>query len=142
VTHDLLFLIQGSCFIIYDTTKTREIRRKVVNQLMLVLSIFDMIGSCAYAFTTLPLPAEDYVYGSHGNDATCKVQGFFIQVGTISAYVNVSLAVYYLLVVKMGTSERELKKKLIWLVSCPIVVGMTFAFAGELHDVATELFWD
>jgi hypothetical protein len=124
--------MQGSCFIVYDTTKTREKRRKVVNQLMLFLSVFDMIGSCAYAFTTLPLPAEDRVYGSHGNAETCITQGFFIQVGTISAYINVALAVYYLLVVKMGVSEREIKKKLIWLVSCPIVVGMTFAFAGEL----------
>ncbi|KAL7527093.1 hypothetical protein ACHAXR_001797, partial [Thalassiosira sp. AJA248-18] len=97
---------------------------------MVGLSIFDLAGSAAYALTSLPLPAEDYIYGSQGNMATCKAQGFFIQLGTISSYMNVSLAVYYLLVIKYSWSENRIKKWRIGLFAGPILVGTAFACAG------------
>lgn len=50
--------------------------------------------------------------------------------GTISGFTNVSLAVYYLLAIKFGESERQLKERRKFLVACPILVGSTFAFAG------------
>ena len=109
----------------------KERRVRVFNQLMVQLSIFDMIGSIAYALTSLPIPAEYFYYGSYGNDATCTTQGFFIQVGTISCYTNVSLAVYYYLVIQLGFSETAVKKVRIWLLILPIVVGMIFALAGK-----------
>ena len=40
-------------------------------QIMICMSIFDIIGSISYAFTTLATPEEDYLYASKGNDATC-----------------------------------------------------------------------
>ena len=127
----------GSSFIIYDTSKSREARQKVMNQLLLVLSVFDIIGSCAYAFTTLPIP-EDWefgpIYGAHGNEATCVAQGFFIQLGTISAFLNVALAIYYLLVIKYGWTETQLLKRRVYLFLPPIVVGLVFAFAGIPYD--------
>jgi hypothetical protein len=54
------------------------------------------------SFTTLPIPQEDYIYGSNGNDSTCKAQGFFIQMGTIACLLGVSLAFYYNFVIKHG----------------------------------------
>lgn len=91
-----------------------------------------MVGSLAYAFTSLPIPSEYYFHGSAGNEATCTAQGFFIQVGTVSCYTNVSLAAYYFLVIKKGWSESAVKQVRLWLLACPILVGMIFAFAGEL----------
>jgi hypothetical protein len=104
---------------------------------MVVLSFFDVIGSCAYAFTSLPMPVDDYILGSKGNGATCAAQGFFIQLGTTSCYTNVSLAVYYLLVIKKGWSENKVKKARIWLFLCPILLGLALAFAGEFSFVQT-----
>jgi hypothetical protein len=97
---------------------------------MILLSLFDMIGSVAYAFTTLPIPAEDYMYGSRGNAAACTAQGFFIQLGVIAAYMNVSLSFYYLLILKFGWSESRIDRLRAWLFGVPIVIGLTFAFAG------------
>ena len=97
---------------------------------MLTLSIFDLLGSLAIAFTTLPLPTKDYMYGSKGNNATCTAQGFFIQLGTTSSFVSVSLALYYLLRIKYSWSERKIQKEKIWLLACPIVIGLVMAFAG------------
>ncbi len=60
--------------------KNKRKRSKISNQMMVVLSTFDLFGSAAYSLTSLPMPEEDGVYGSKGNDAMCTAQGFFIQV--------------------------------------------------------------
>lgn len=60
--------------------KNKRKRSKMSNQMMVVLSTFDLFGSVAYSLTSLPMPEEDGVYGSKGTDATCTAQGFFIQV--------------------------------------------------------------
>ncbi|KAL7462531.1 hypothetical protein ACHAXS_002912 [Conticribra weissflogii] len=63
--------ISGSSFILYDTTRTARKRDKLMNQMLSTLSFFDILGSIAYAFTTLPTPQADYLYGSKGNHHTC-----------------------------------------------------------------------
>ncbi len=63
---------QGSSFIIYDTARTHQKRQKILNQMLSSLSVFDIFGSIAYAFTTLPTPQDDYLYGAKGNETTCK----------------------------------------------------------------------
>ena len=95
------------------------------------MSFFDVLGSVAYAFTSAPIPTEYYYPGSHGNDATCTAQGFFIQVGTVAGYCNVSLAFYYYLTITKGMNESSLRPYRLWFFICPIVIGMAFAFAGE-----------
>lgn len=60
----LHYYIQGSLFIIVDTQRTRQKRVKLINKLLCTISVFDFVGSFAMAFTSLPTPAEDYVYGA------------------------------------------------------------------------------
>ena len=105
------------------------------NQLLITLSIFDIFGSIAYAFTSLPMPESDYIYGSRGNQNTCIAQGFFIQIGTIACFMNVSLAFYYLLTVKYGWNEDKLKKKRVLFFAPPILVGLAFAFGSVSNSV-------
>jgi len=50
--------------------------------------------------------------------------------GTISAYMNVSLAFYYYLVIKHSWDETRLKKIRWALFLFPMAVGFAFAFAG------------
>eukprot|EP00956_Cyclotella_meneghiniana_P046042 scaffold396303_cov63-Cyclotella_meneghiniana.AAC.1 len=90
--------IMGSLFIIFNILRSGR-RKELYMQIMIFMSMFDIIGSAAYSFTTLPTPTDDYLYGSQGNDATCTAQGFFIQVGTVAAYMNVSLSFYYYLAI-------------------------------------------
>jgi hypothetical protein len=97
---------------------------------MVAMSIFDLMGSAAYSLTTLPIPTEYYVQGAQGTQATCTAQGFFIQVGTTSAFINVSLAAYYYCIIKLGWSESKVMGFRKWFLGCPITVGLAFAFAG------------
>ena len=122
---------QGSLFIICDASKDIQRRSKLVNQLLITLSAFDVIGSLAYALTTLPIPEADYIYGSRGNENTCTAQGFFIQIGTIACYLNISLSVYYMLTVVYGWSEERCKTNRAFFFVPPIMVGLVFAFAGK-----------
>jgi len=125
-----LLSVFGSAFIIYDVMKARDGRKQLFDQMMVALSIFDLFGAVAYAFTSFPIPAEDYIYGSRGNDATCVAQGFFIQLGITACFFNVSLAFHYLLVIKFGWNERRMERARIWLFVAPVVVGLSLAFAG------------
>jgi hypothetical protein len=52
---------------------SKEKREKLLHQLLIALSTFDIIASIAYALTTLPIPKNDMipVFGARGNDATC-----------------------------------------------------------------------
>jgi hypothetical protein len=101
-------------------------------KLLSALSFFDVLGSCSYALTTLPTQASDELYGAKGNDQTCTAQGFFIQIGTIACFLNVSLATYYLLTIKYGWTETKMKRKRAahFLFAPPIVVGLVYAFVG------------
>ena len=130
----LAHIIQGSLCVFIHALRTKLLRESTFHQLMILLSISDMLGSMAYAFTTLPIPSEYYFEGAHGNEATCIAQGFFIQLGTMSAYTNCSLAAYYYLVIKQGASENALRKHRPWLFTCPIAVGLAFAFAGKYRQ--------
>jgi hypothetical protein len=126
----------SSAFIIYDTCKDESHRNLLMNQLLSMLSVFDILGALGYMWTTTPIP-EDYafgpIYGANGTDFTCTAQGFFIQLGTISAYTNVSLAVYYMLVIVYGWSEERVYKHRYVFAFVPISIGLAFALAGLQH---------
>jgi len=124
--------ILGSSLMIVGVLQDEQKRKKVIGELIVFLCGFDIIGSLGYAFTTYPTPTEDYLYGGNGNAASCVVQGFFIQIGTISLYMNVSVAFYYLLIIQFGWREKRLKKSWLYqmLFVVPILVGAIFAFAG------------
>lgn len=120
----------GSTFVLVDVLKTKKRRHSVFHQLMAQISLFDIVGSIAYAFTSLPIPTDYYFQGAQGNEATCVAQGFFIQLGTVACYTNVSLAFYYLLIIRHGWTESRINKIRTWLFACPLLVGVIFAFAG------------
>eukprot|EP00751_Fragilariopsis_kerguelensis_P044044 CAMPEP_0170991074 /NCGR_PEP_ID=MMETSP0736-20130129/8886_1 /TAXON_ID=186038 /ORGANISM="Fragilariopsis kerguelensis, Strain L26-C5" /LENGTH=796 /DNA_ID=CAMNT_0011416181 /DNA_START=106 /DNA_END=2497 /DNA_ORIENTATION=- len=122
--------ILGSLFVLVDVLKDKQKRWLLFNLLMAQISLFDIIGSLAYAFTSAPTHSDYYIQGGIGNNNTCTVQGFFIQFSTISGFTNVSLAFYYYFVIKLGRTDTQLKKIRIWFLICPFVVGIIFAFAG------------
>ncbi len=90
------------------------------------------MGLTAYALTIFSMPESDELYGAKGNTKSCKAQAFFIQIGTIACFLNVSLSLYYLLSIKYGWAEEKLKRRhdTCVLVIPPIVIGLVFAFAG------------
>ena len=46
----------SSSAIIVDVVRDKKKRKKLYGQLMLIMSVFDLMGSAAYSLTTLPIP--------------------------------------------------------------------------------------
>lgn len=73
------------------------------SQLVLGISLFDIVGCIAFGLSTIPVPEYNAygettrIYGALGNDATCKAQGFLIQLNFTALFYNISLSTYYLL---------------------------------------------
>lgn len=135
-----LVSLLASSLILWDVLKDAKKRRSVYHQLMLGFSLFDMVSSIAFAFSTLPIPinASYYdkelpsgIYGAKGNDATCTAQGFFMELGFVgSMCYNITLSVYYLKVIVHGLSEREIKKLRLWMHAVPLILSFGLACAG------------
>lgn len=122
----------GSAYLIVGVLRDERKRKKAIGEIIVFLSVFDIIGSIGYAFTSLPTPKEDYIYGAQGSKASCTAQGFFIQIGTVALYANVSIAFYYLMIIKYSWREERLKKSWVYpaLFAVPLFIGFVFAFAG------------
>jgi uncharacterized membrane protein len=65
-----------------------------------------------------------------GSEATCTMQGFFIQVGIASSFYNVSLAIYYFLVIRKGWTEKEIRMLEPFMHSIPLLWGISTALIG------------
>ena len=91
----------------------------------------------AYILVGVLAPYEAGFYQSLGNDTTCKLQGFMIQLGQTSMFYNLCLSLYFLLVVCFNWKERQIK---IWkwvVHGAVLTVGFGMAF-GALPFVGAQ----
>jgi hypothetical protein len=116
--------------IIYIILPDKKRRSKTYHRLMLGISCCDLSASFWLGLSTWPIP-EGGALWAVGNDTTCNVQGFFTQFGIASSFYNASLSFYYLLVVRYGWKESQLKgvERLFfhWI---PLLWGLVSAITG------------
>lgn len=113
----------------YLRVRANDCQRKTAEATIITLSLlpcFLCLIACLFCL----------VYGieaARGNDHTCSAQGFLIQMGTITALFNASLATYYFLRVHKNWSESKFLEIRHWLFICPILIGLVFASVGFLY---------
>lgn len=96
-----------------------------ISRLLVSLSVADLLFSTAWIISTSASPSElEYVKGNVGTSDTCVVQGFIYQLGLVSeVFSNVSLALFYVLMVRFEWSNKRVKKietlihSSIWLIA-------------------------
>ena len=99
------------------------------------MSSFDVLSSIAWGLTTLPINRYDQygyptgIYAAWGNTGTCKAQGFLLQLGFTGALYNLTLSLYYTLVIGYGWPETKLRKVRIWF-HTPVLIGVSLACAA------------
>lgn len=77
--------ILGSFWIVVEVLTRRSKRKNVYQRLMLFMSANDIMVSIWYFASTWPIPkGTEGVAFAMGNEKTCIVQGFFLQLGIIS----------------------------------------------------------
>lgn len=124
----------GASFILYSILTDPKSRTTVYHSLLIGMAIFDIVTAFAWCFATAPINKDDqnalHVEGIMGTEGTCKAQAFFIQLGFTSVFYNTSLAVYYLLVIKYGWKEFQLKKIQLYMHLLPVIVGVGLALGA------------
>lgn len=122
----------GASYILYDILTNPQSRRMVYHQLLIGMAIFDIFTAAAWAFATAPIPKEEasHILGAMGTETTCTIQGFFVQLGFTSVFYNVSLAIYYVLVVAFDWREFQLKKVRMYLHVFPLALGFGLALGA------------
>jgi hypothetical protein len=135
-----------SCFfsglIIYTILRDKKRRSRTYHRLMLGISCCDLSASFWLGLSTWPIP-EGGATWAVGNKTTCNVQGFFTQLGIASSFYNASLSFYYLLVVRYGWKERQLKwVERLFFHSIPLLWGLVSAITGlSIHVYGNASLW-
>jgi hypothetical protein len=111
----------GSGWIAVEISGDKEKRQSVYQRLMFAISFIDFWVSFSFFFSTWPVPPNPKVLWSIGNDFTCNVQGYLIQMGTASFVYSATLTIYFVMVIKYQMKERDIKKREIWLHAPPLL---------------------
>jgi hypothetical protein len=136
------FGVLFSLLIIITVIRDKNRRNKAYHRLLLGISIVDMSSGFWLGLSTWPIPAESTVLWSVGNDRTCTLQGFFTNFGITSSFYNASLTLYFLLVVRYGWKEHEIRKIEPYLHAIPLLWGFGTSFAGlGLGTFGNAILW-
>ena len=126
----------GSCFILQDIVRDpKKLWGSTQHQILVGMSLVDIWSSLMYVLG--PIAAVQYDEnglwegnpGAIGTTQTCKAQGFFIQLGLAVTFFNVSLSVYYYLVIARSWREQQFQRtkfKYVLLLM-PLVLGLVLA---------------
>jgi len=90
----------------------------------------ELLRFCHVALSTWPIPRGSGPLYAAGTTGTCTAQGFFIQLSLGAPLYNLSLAVYYLLVIKHGWSDVKLAKLERFVHPVVAVTAFGIAIAG------------
>ncbi|CAB9503332.1 expressed unknown protein [Seminavis robusta] len=122
----------GASYVLYDTLSDPKARSTVFHSLLIAMASFDIVTASAWFAASAPIDKEQagHVEGAMGNQATCKAQAFFVQLGITSIFYNASLSIYYFLIIVKGWREFQLKKIQLYLHAAPLAVGLGLAFGA------------
>lgn len=105
--------ILSSLTLVYIIVSDREVKlKKPNNRFLLVMSIFDIIHSLAFAVIALPLPIDSGIYGARGNHWTCAIQGFMVQIGATVPCYNACICVWSWVHIKYNIHPDLFKEKI------------------------------
>ena len=112
-------------------------------RIIFALSSFDTISSLAYGLNLPMLPSSDNVWGSMGNEASCKAMGFMIFLGSSAVPMyNLSLCVLYVCIIICSMKQRYFTQRVEpFLHAIPILwsfIGGTILLQKEYFNVSPD----
>ena len=136
----------GSSCIVSSVFRSNENKANIQQRIVGGMSIMDTLGALTWLTTNFWLPMSYEFYpATIGNDLSCNIHGFLIQVfDTSSVVYNGGLSIYYLLVIKYGWSDAKLRKLEKWFHLVPLAFGIITAIipaAFKLYNPANWNCW-
>jgi len=107
--------IIGSLYSLCKILERYPDSRRTYSGILLGLFSADLVASVALFLSTWPIPKgsiySDYIWGEIGNQTTCNIQGFMIQLGALSSLMyTCSLCLHFLLRIRYKWLPSELGK--------------------------------
>lgn len=113
------------------------------HRLVLGMSLCCLSSSVAWFFTTWPIPrGTPGVYGAVGNEGTCTAQAFFAQFSLSSVMYNMSLSVYFVLVIVKKWSDDRILKIEPFIHLHAMAWGLGTALASIFLTLFNQVGWD
>jgi len=112
------------------------------HRLILGMSVCDFLASFAWFFTTWPIPKDTGIYGAAGNQTSCSAQGFFTQFSLACVIYNLSVTIYYILVIIKKMKDAEIVKIEPYLHAMPIGIGVGVSTAALALGLLNPVGWD
>lgn len=106
----ILSLIGSSLILRFLLFSKGRSQTSVYNRLLIAMSSFDLLHTFFVMLNPFLIPSNGGRVSAFGNDATCSMLGFFIQLGCTVPLYNVSLNSYYLLTIVYSVSEKKMIK--------------------------------
>jgi len=136
----------GSAMIVSSVVRSAKNRGHMQQRIVGMMSCFDLMVSVVWFFTFLFIPPEKFEEKGFplalGNNASCDAQGFFIQLSTASFLYNVSLSVYYILMIKYRWSEQKMAAAEKYFHIFPIGWGLVTAILAVSMGLIGDADWD
>lgn len=134
--------MMGSGYIVYDIIR-RHRKKSTYHRIMLGLSLADIIMSFGLFTSTWPMPRDTPdVWGAVGTMASCATIGFLEQAGVGAVLYSASLSTYYLLRIRCGWNETQLKRVEPWFHAVPITIALATMVAGIPLDLYNSGIFD
>ena len=111
--------------ILYDRTNKLKF---VYQRLLLAMSVIDAIVSANIAVAGLLSPKSVGLIDGHGNEGTCELNGFLLQLGLCVPLYNLSLCIHYYLVIVCEWSPRKIKESRVEIAMHLVALLYPFGF--------------
>lgn len=103
--------IPGSLFILVETwLDSRRLGTSPMQRALAGMSVIDVLSSAAWFLSTWAAPKDSGALYASGNQASCRFQGFLLQVAIGAPMYNGALIFYYLLTIKYQWTNEQLIK--------------------------------
>lgn len=86
-----------------------------VQRVLVGMSAVDILASSAWFMSTWAVPRESGWPFAAGNQASCNVQGFLLQIAIGAPLYNSSLALFYTLIIKLRWTDKQLMRIERWV---------------------------
>lgn len=137
-----LLSIIGSFLIILMILRRKKDERRTYHNLMLGMSISDILVTTSWFVTTWPVPkGTPGAYGAVGNMQTCTAQGFFGQFSITVVMYNATLSLYYFLIIDKGWTDDKISKIEPFFHLNAFAWGIGTCVAGIILELFNPLGW-
>ena len=121
--------VLGSGWIIQNVLRDEKRLNSVYHRLILGASVGDILSAFWLALSSIPEPRGSF-YMAMGNQATCDMQGFFVQLSVMNPLYTAAITLYYLLSVRYRYKEHDLARLEKWVHPIIWAFGLGTAAVG------------